>query len=88
MFLLLKEKWEYRGIGLVEVLLKVCSVVVNSCLKRSSVLYDALLGFREGMEEGTTMLEANLEQHLYRLTHDPLFQVFMHVCKDYDSLDM
>ena len=46
MVLITKGKGEYRGIGLVEVLCKVCSVVVNCRLKRSVVLHDALHGFR------------------------------------------
>ena len=45
MVLLPKGKEEYMGIGLVEVLRKVWSVVVNCRLKRSVVLHDALHGF-------------------------------------------
>ena len=47
-FLLPKGKGGYRGIMIVEVLWKVCLVVVNFSLKRSGVLHDALNGFREG----------------------------------------
>ena len=43
-----KCKGEYRSIGIVEVLWKVCSVAVNRCLKRSVVFHDVLHGFREG----------------------------------------
>ena len=32
-------------------------------------------------------LEANLVQQLTRITHKPLFQLFLDVCKAYDSLD-
>ena len=46
MVLLPKGKEEYMGIGLVEVLRKVWSVVVNCRLKRSVVLHDALHGLR------------------------------------------
>ena len=41
-----KGKGGYRGIGIVEVLWKVCSVVVNCQLKRSDVLHRTLCGFR------------------------------------------
>ena len=46
MVLLLKGKGGYQGIGRVEFLRKVCSVVVNFHLKKSVVLQDALHGFR------------------------------------------
>ena len=46
MVLIPKGKGEYRGIGLVEVLWKVCSVVVTCRLKRSVVLHNQLHRFR------------------------------------------
>ena len=87
MLLLPKGKGGYRAIGIVEVFCKVCSVVVNCSLKRSVVFHDALCGFREGRGAGTATLEAKLEQQLSRLTHKPLFQVFLDVCKSNGSLD-
>ena len=77
----------YRGIGLVEVLWKVFSVVVNCWLKISVVLHDALHGFREGRGAGTATLEANMAQYLAGIVHEPLFQVFLDVRKSYDSMD-
>ena len=46
MVFLPKGEGEYRGIGIVEVLWKVCSVLVNCLLKRSVFLHVALHGFR------------------------------------------
>ena len=46
MVLIPKGRGEYRCIGLVEVMWKVCSVVVNFRLKRSFVLHNAFHGFR------------------------------------------
>ena len=46
MVLLLRGKGDYRGIGIIEVLWKVCSFVVNCSLKRSVVLHGALHRFR------------------------------------------
>ena len=74
-------------IGLVEVLWKVCSVVVSLSLKRSVVLHDTLRGLREGRRVGTDTLEAKLAQNLAGVAHKPLFQVFLDVCKAYSSLD-
>ena len=87
MALLPKEKGDYWGIGIAEVLWKVCAVVVNCCLKRSAVLHDALHWFIEGKGTGTATLEAKLSQHLVGLAHKPLFQFFLDFFKAYDSLD-
>ena len=46
MVLILKGKRGYRCIRILEVLWKVCSVVINCRLKRSAVLHDELHGFR------------------------------------------
>ena len=81
MVLIPKGKRDYRGIGLVEVLWKVCSVVVNFRLKRSFMLHNGLNGFREGRGTGKVMLEAKLEHQLAGLTHEPVFQVFLDVRK-------
>ena len=83
MVLLPKGKEEYRGIGIVEVLWKVCTVVVSFCLKKSALLHDALHGFREGRGMGAVTLKATLSQHLSRFSHDPLLQVFLDVRKVY-----
>ena len=78
---------EYQGIGLVEVVWKVCATVVNFRLKRSVTLHDALRGFRAGRGKGTSTLEGNLAQQLAGIAHEPLFQVFLDVQKVYDSLN-
>ena len=53
MVLLLKGRREYREIGLVEVVWKVCKKVVNCRLKRSVTLHNKLHGFRAGRGTGT-----------------------------------
>ena len=63
------------------------SVVINYWLKMSAVLHNALYGSREGIGMETKTLEANLEQQLTGIVHEPLFQVFLYVHKAYDSLD-
>ena len=49
------------------------------------MLHDALHGSREGRGAGTPMLDAKLAQQLGGISHEPLFQVFMDVCKSYGS---
>ena len=82
-----KRKREYQGIGLVEVSLKVCAAVVIFRLKQGVVLHNALHRFREGHRMGTSTLEANMDQQLSGITHEPLLQFFIYVRKAYDSLD-
>ena len=69
MFLILKGKGGYRVIELVEVLRKVCAVVINCWIKRSVVLHNALYRFRTGRGTGTAMLESKLDQQLVGLAH-------------------
>ena len=45
MVLIPKGGGDYRGIGLVEIIWKVCTLIVNSRLQSSIVLHDALHGF-------------------------------------------
>ena len=86
MVLLTKGKADYRGIGLVEVVWKVCATVVDCRLKRSVTLHDALHGFRTGRGMRKATLEAKLVQQLTGIAHTPLFQVFLDVWKAHDSL--
>ena len=49
-------------------------------------MHDALHKFRGGRGTGTAVLEANLAQQLVVLAHAPLLQVFLDICKAYNSL--
>ena len=77
----------YRLIGLLEVLWKICSVVVNCRIKRSAVLHNALHGFRTGRGTGTETLEAKLSQKLTGPTYESLFQISLDVLKAYNLLN-
>ena len=81
-----KGKGEYRGIGLVGTIFKVCTSIVNSCLQSSIVLHDVLHGFRQGRGTRTAIMEEKLEQQLSGIVHEPLFQVLLGVRKAYHSL--
>ena len=82
-----KGKGKYMGIELVEILWKVCAVVINCWLKSSGVLHKTLHGFKTWRGTGTATLEANLSQQLVGIAHKPLFQVFLDVRKAYYLLD-
>ena len=56
---------------------------MNNRLQITIILKTALHGFRQGRVTGTANMEANLEQHLTRIFHEPLFQVFIDVRNSY-----
>ena len=85
--LITKGGGECIGIGLVEVIRKVCASIMNNRLWAVINLNDILHGFRQGRGTATAIMEENLDQQLAGLCHDPLFQVFLDVQKAYDSLD-
>ena len=87
MVIISKWKGKYRGIGLVDILWKVFSVVINCWLKRSVMLHNALHVFRTGRWTGTAIIEANMSQQLVGIAHEPLFQVFLDLQKAYYLLD-
>ena len=64
MVLIPNGKGEHRGIMLLETIWKFCTIIVNSQLRSSSVLYDVLHSFRQGRGKGTAIIEAKLEQQL------------------------
>ena len=82
-----KGKGKYMGIELVEILWKVCAVVINCWLKRSVMLHNTIHVFRTGRGTGTETLESNMAQQLMELAHEPLFQVILNLRKAYNSLD-
>ena len=82
-----KGKGKYMGIELVEILWKVCAVVINCWLKRSVMLHNALHVFRTGRGAGTAIIEANISQQLVGIAHEPLFQVFLDLQRAYYLLD-
>ena len=86
MVLIPKGGGEYIRIGLVEVIWKVFTSIVNSRLRSTIILQDALHGFRQGRGTGTAIMEAKIEHKLAGISHEPLFQVFIDVRKAYGSL--
>ena len=88
MVLILKGGGGYRRIGLVEVIWKVFTLIVNNQLLCTTILHNDLNGFIKGRGIGTEIMEENLEHQLAGIFHAPLFHVFINVQKDYDSLDI
>ena len=61
---LTKGRGGYQGIGIVDVVWKICATVVNFWIKWSVTIHDRLHGFRAGMGMGPETLEVELEQQL------------------------
>jgi hypothetical protein len=85
--LLPKPSGGVRGIGLLEVIWKVCSSIVDARLKASISLHDSLHGFRSSRGTGTAILELILRMQLSHIQHRPLYLIFLDLSKAYDTLD-
>ena len=78
---------DFRGIGLVEVLWKTMSSLLNRRLTAAITFHDVLHGFRAGCGMGTASLEAKLLQQLTAMTEVVLFEVLLDLQKAYYALD-
>ena len=77
----------FRGIGMVEVLWKTVTSLMNCRLTPAINFHDVLHGFRAGCGTGTSELEAKLLQQLTATREAFIFEVFLDLQKAYDSLD-
>ena len=75
------------GVGLVGVLWKVISSIINFQLLSPIQLYDVLHGFRAGRGTCTATLEANLIQTLISNRETVLHSIFLDLYKSYGILD-
>ena len=60
MMIITKGGGEYRGIGLVEVIWKVCAFITNRRLRDATNLHGALHGFRQGRGKAKETTEENM----------------------------
>ena len=89
-----KEKKDYRGIGIMEVMWKVVASILNRQFTASITYHDVLHGFRAGrgtgistLEAGTATLEAKLLKQLAALREEVLYEIFLDMHKAYNALD-
>ena len=71
-----KGKGEFWGIGLVEVIWKLLSLILHrrlAAIQRHEVIH----GFREGRGTGTATLEAKLLQQLAAMREEVLYVIFL-----------
>ena len=87
MILLPKGGGQFRGIGLLESVWKVMSLIMNQRFTANVKFHDALHGFRAGRGTGTATIEAKLLQQWVLLKQIPLFGIFLDLRKAHDTLD-
>ena len=77
---------DFRGIGLVEVLWKAISGIINCQILSSIQFHDALHGFFAGRVTGTATLEAKLLQQIIAMRDTALYSIFLDLRNTYDAL--
>jgi hypothetical protein len=77
---------DYRGIGLLEPMWKVCKRVMDLRLNAFD-LHNLLHGCRNRRGTGTAGIEAKLAQQLAHLEQVPFYGVFLDLKKAFDSMD-
>ena len=78
----------FRGIGLIEVLWKAISGIINLRLFLSIQFHDALHGFHAVRGTGNATLKANLLQQLITMMEAFLHAIFLDLSKACNALDM
>ena len=78
---------DFRRIGLLEVLWKEISGIINRQILSYIQFHDALHGFRAGRGTGAATLEIKLLQNLVAMRDTVLQYIFVNLCKAYDALD-
>ena len=87
MVLLPKGSGGFRGIGLLEIVWKLITSIMNGRIMAEVKFHDALHGFLPERGTGTATIEAKLLQQLAGIAQVPLFEVFLDLKKAYDTLD-
>ena len=70
-----------------EVLWKRVTGILNRCLMSVIQFHDTLHGLRMGRETKNTSLEAKLLQHIMDMRKEVLKDIFLYLCKLYDTPD-
>jgi retron-type reverse transcriptase len=75
------------GIGLLEVIWKLLTSIIDGRLKAAISFHDALHGFRPGWGTTTAIIKAKLFQQLASIQQVPVFKILLDLKKAYDTLD-
>ena len=78
---------DFWDIGLVEVLWKAVTSLLNQYLSTAIMFHDMLHGFQAGSGTGTSTSEAKLIQQLISMSKAVLFEVLLDLQEAYNALD-
>ena len=87
MVLFTKGNADTKGIGLLEVILKVVEAVINTQIKSVVQFHNVLHGFCAVRGVEINIMELKLAQELTSMDQDPLFLAFLDLGKAYDKPD-
>ena len=85
--LLPKGGSNYSGIGIVEVVWKAVTVILNFCFAASIAYHRSLHGFWSVRGTGTVSFEFNLLQEKIAMRQEVLYMIFLDLYKAYDALE-
>ena len=85
--LITKSGGYFWGIGLVEILWKMVTVLLNQSLTKYIGFRDNLHGFRVGRGTGTASLKANMLQYMTAISEAVLHEILLDIQKACNSLD-
>jgi len=77
----------YRGIGLLEVVWKIISSIIQQRIKAKVRYHDIIHGFTSARGTGTAIIELKLCQELASIAQEPLHLIFLDLKKAYDTVD-
>jgi hypothetical protein len=77
---------DYRGIGILEPMWKVCERIMDKRLNAFD-LHESLHGCRDRRGTGTAIIEAKLAQQLAHLEQVPFYGLFLDLKKAFDAMD-
>ena len=85
--MILKGGGNYHSTGIVEVVWKSVTVILNFCFTPSITYHDSLHGFRTGRSTGTASLEVKLIQKKMTMLEEVLYIIFLDLHKVYYALE-
>ena len=85
--LLPKSDGGVRGIGLLDVVWKLVTSIIERRVSTAVTYHDALHGFRARHGMGTAIIEAKLFQQLAAIDQVPVYEIFLDLKKAYDAVD-
>ena len=85
--MLLKGGGKYHGIGLVEVVWKAVTVILNFCFAASITYHESIHGFRSDYGTGNVSLEVKLLQKVMSIREEVLYMIFLDIHKVYYALE-